>query len=188
MHGAAAGGLIQRTAPSSSGRLVHRGPAGSLSASPLRTASGIAPGADPAALDAATRLQMRILPHDGRARCQRLADLDPAGTAWIHCRVQAHHYDLQPTAAARTKLVKKSEDKAVNRRGTTGFSQSWTSTLQSSKVTSEADIVSKEHGWYPEWRKGGLLIRPSATDLVFLLFIFCCHLLIDLTETAFGMI
>ncbi|TVU42450.1 hypothetical protein EJB05_08855, partial [Eragrostis curvula] len=56
---------------------------------------------------------------------------------------EAHHYDLQPTAAARTKLVKKSEDKAVNRRGTTGFSQSWTSTLQSSKVTSEADIVSK---------------------------------------------
>ncbi|TVU06324.1 hypothetical protein EJB05_49532, partial [Eragrostis curvula] len=66
----------------------------------------------------------------------------PRGTAWIHCRVQAHHYDLQPTAAARTKLVKKSEDKAVNRRGTSGFSQSWTSTLQSSKVTSEADIVS----------------------------------------------
>ncbi|TVU17633.1 hypothetical protein EJB05_33681, partial [Eragrostis curvula] len=53
----------------------------------------------------------------------------------------AHHYDLQPTAAARTKLVKKSEDKAVNRRGTSGFAQSWTSTLQSSKVTSEADIV-----------------------------------------------
>ncbi|TVU18743.1 hypothetical protein EJB05_34855, partial [Eragrostis curvula] len=68
----------------------------------------------------------------------------PRGTAWIHCRVQAHHYDLQPTAAARTKLVKKSEDKAVNRRGTSGFSQSWTSTLQSSKVTSEADIVSND--------------------------------------------